>query len=1230
MTDWKKYFNSTILSRGRQYYHEGRVKRLTHRDHEWFAAVKGSRSYNVIARMGEDGDIEDMECSCLYAYNGQNCKHMAALLYAVEADQKENGVQTELELAQQRMDKEDKVIFKKLAAQTEYNYFDLNMAAQKLELSRSIWEKAKRLAEQKQIVLDDIQTGYLGWYGDSKLILHAEGRYLTKGNDGYAVQVLCSKDRVEQALCYVRGCRGSYTAPGEGYRAYSYGNVCVHEAALMYLMEDYLIAHRPGDATDLRGKQILGVYQQRYVKNSSNTSVSDKQTLYLEPRFECLSGGLAVSFKVGTGKMYVIKDLTEFVGQMERGDTVAFGKTTRINFAGCRLEETSEKYYAFIKRQIKEQQQRMRRNRTRSYYSMEEEIKGNIDLSGTDLDQIYSLIRDRKPECSKWTSQGRKKVYLECADGVPKMTMTVSRLADAGNQFDGIHVLCKINEVMEGTEAVYFLEDHREKIVLCRTEREAIEGLLPLYNMSNDSGEIQFNIGRKHLADFYYRFLPEFKKYGSVKGAESRDILQYLPPEAKFAFYLDADEENLTCEIKAVYGENTVDMTYCGGSAEDFRDLFKEHEIMDQVMQYFPEVDESGSVFHCGREEALIYQVLDQGIEALMTLGEVNSTDRFKRLSIRRMPKVSVGVSMESGLMDLSITLDDMTNEELLEVLKSYRRKKKYFRLKNGDFVNIEEDSVEILGQMMDALHLSPKEFVQGKMQLPVYRALYLDKMLEQSSGIYLKRDSHFRKLVKDFKTVTDSDYEVPETLQDTMRQYQTEGYKWLRTVESGGFGGILADDMGLGKTLQMIAVFLAWKREGQKGTSLVVCPASLVYNWKEELARFAPALNAETLTGTQKERKEKISRYQEWDVLITSYDLLKRDIHEYEGCQFRGQVLDEAQYIKNHTTAAAKAVKLIHSQVRYALTGTPIENRLSELWSIFDYLMPGFLYTYEDFKKNVEMPIVKNQDKYVSDNLRRMTAPFIMRRLKKDVLKDLPDKLEKVCYAAFDTKQQKLYDGQVVHMQAMLEEQADAEFVQNKLKILAELTRLRQVCCDPSLLYEAYDGGSAKREACMELISQAIEGGHRMLIFSQFTSMLELLEQDLKAAHIEWYKITGETAKEKRIELVRDFNEGTVPVFLISLKAGGTGLNLTGADVVIHYDPWWNLAVQNQATDRAHRIGQKNIVTVYKLIAKNSIEEKILEMQEVKKHLADEILSGEMGGLSALTKDELMALLKI
>ncbi|MGN0204332.1 MAG: DEAD/DEAH box helicase, partial [Coprococcus sp.] len=393
---------------------------------------------------------------------------------------------------------------------------------------------------------------------------------------------------------------------------------------------------------------------------------------------------------------------------------------------------------------------------------------------------------------------------------------------------------------------------------------------------------------------------------------------------------------------------------------------------------------------------------------------------------------------------------------------------------------------------------------------------------------------------------------------------------------------------------------------------------------------RFAPQLNVCMVTGTQKERSEKLKHYGDYDVLVTSYDLLKRDIAEYEECSFLCQVLDEAQFIKNHTTAAAKAVKLIHSKTRYALTGTPIENRLSEMWSIFDFLMPGFLYGYDVFKKEIETPIVKNQDKDAMERLKRMVSPFILRRLKKDVLKDLPDKLEKVHYAKFDNAQQKLYDGQVTHMQMMLEQQQDSDFGREKLKILAELTRIRQICCDPSLIYENYKGGSAKREACMELIHQGIEGEHRMLIFSQFTSMLELLEKELDDRRIPYYKITGETPKEKRIQMVHDFNEGDTPVFLISLKAGGTGLNLTGADMVIHYDPWWNLAVQNQATDRAHRIGQTNTVTVYKLIAKDSVEEKILKMQEKKKDLAEEILSGETGGLSALSKEELLELLSL
>ena len=413
--------------------------------------------------------------------------------------------------------------------------------------------------------------------------------------------------------------------------------------------------------------------------------------------------------------------------------------------------------------------------------------------------------------------------------------------------------------------------------------------------------------------------------------------------------------------------------------------------------------------------------------------------------------------------------------------------------------MQIEDDSLAELAAMLETMHVSPKEFMKGKMQIPIYRALYLDRMLEQSEGLYANRDKRFKKLVKEFKTVGDSDFEIPETLRPVMRNYQNFGYKWLRTLESCGFGGVLADDMGLGKTLQMISVLLAAKEEGSPGTSLIVAPASLVYNWQEELSRFAPELSVCPVVGTQKERREKIHAYQDWDVLVTSYDLLKRDIAEYEEAEFRYQVLDEAQYIKNHTTAAAKSVKIIRSKTRFALTGTPIENHLGELWSIFDYLMPGFLYGYETFKSEMETPIARNKDEDATQRLKRMVAPFILRRLKKDVLRDLPDKMEETRYAKMEKSQQQVYDGQVVHMREVLNNQSEENFQKNKFQILAELTKIRQICCDPSLLLEDYRGESAKREACMDLIKSAIEGEHKMLVFSQFTSMLELLEKDLK-----------------------------------------------------------------------------------------------------------------------------------
>jgi SNF2 family DNA or RNA helicase len=387
--------------------------------------------------------------------------------------------------------------------------------------------------------------------------------------------------------------------------------------------------------------------------------------------------------------------------------------------------------------------------------------------------------------------------------------------------------------------------------------------------------------------------------------------------------------------------------------------------------------------------------------------------------------------------------------------------------------------------------------------------------------------------------------------------------------------------------------------------------------------------LKVQLITGDQQERQKRIEEYADYDVSVTSYDLLRRDISYYEGKKFTYEIIDEAQYIKNHTTAAAKAVKVIDSRMRIALTGTPIENRLSELWSIFDFLMPGFLYSYEVFKRDVETRIVKYDDKDAMSRLQRMVAPFIMRRLKSDVLKDLPDKLEEVRYVKFDKIQQTAYDAQVVHMQEMLTKQDDEDFNKNKMKVLAELTRLRQICCDPGLCFDNYDGGSAKLDSCIELVQSAMDGGHKMLLFSQFTSMLDIIRTRLDEQGISYYVITGETSKEKRLQLVKAFNGDDVPVFLISLKAGGVGLNLTGADVVIHYDPWWNVAAQNQATDRAHRIGQTKKVTVYKLIARHSVEEKILKLQETKRDLAEQVMNGGLGQLGSMSRDELLELLQ-
>lgn len=545
---------------------------------------------------------------------------------------------------------------------------------------------------------------------------------------------------------------------------------------------------------------------------------------------------------------------------------------------------------------------------------------------------------------------------------------------------------------------------------------------------------------------------------------------------------------------------------------------------------------------------------------------------------------------------------------------------------------------MELMYTLKDGLGLASKDILSGHSSVPMYRALFLNELSEKSAEYEytrLSRGGDFKNIINSFKDPESADYEIPESLEGVLRDYQKKGYIWLRTLKANHFGAILADDMGLGKTLQVLTMLLSLKeeaiKEGRKSRcSLIVCPASLVYNWQHEIKRFTPSLKCDLAVGIKPDRVRVTSEIdeEETDVIITSYDLLRRDIDLYKYLSFECMIIDEAQFIKNQTTQVARAVKSISASFKAALTGTPIENRLSELWSIFDFCMPGYLFSYKNFKEILEIPAITEGDEAAMLRLKKMIAPFVLRRLKKDVLTDLPDKLEENIVTRMTKGQQELYKAHLQQVKMLVASKSDSEIKNDRIMILSELTRLRQLCCDPGLIYNDYDGGSAKAELCVEMMKSAAESGHKVLLFSQFTSMLERLVTLFQKEGISHYLLTGSTKKEDRIKLVDAFQEDDTTVFCISLKAGGTGLNLTAADIVVHYDHWWNVAVENQATDRAHRIGQKNVVTVYRLIMKDTIEERIIELQNKKKELADQLLN--TGSLSApsLTKEELLELL--
>ena len=994
---------------------------------------------------------------------------------------------------------------------------------------------------------------------------------------------------------------------------------------------DYVNQHMEGDQTDQAAKQFfrqLSKLSDAPPEESLSEQKEEKKSiLELMPRIVIEEGSARLSFKIGKSgqRMYILRNLRDLIWAYEGGGELAVTKKETIDFSRYDFKEESMPVMQFIERRVGEigavNEKLANRNFGRGVSSIA--VTYQMDLRSSLLDNFYDMAEGRTCEFQDKSNENQDAV-IRIGYRPLHFCLTSERICDARDTFAGVAVTGLIPVLLRGSSEEYVL--NKEGLSRITGEERAI--LDPFRNVADASGYFRFTVGLDHLQEYYYRVLPSLLSNPSVEIEDhaAEEAAQYLPPEPSFEFFLDYEESCLILKCQVSYDEKTY-VIGRDAPAGEYRDEEQEERVIKAIGRYVDLVDDGTGVFRRRVTDDKLYDFLRIGIDDLSRYGIVKGSEAFRSQKVRPIPKVQIGVSVESNLLDISVTSREVARDELLELLYSYKLKKRYFRLKSGDFIDLSRGTdLREVEAFLAAMDLDAEQAIDKKVQIPLYRALYLDRILEEHDALSSERDRTYRAMIKNFRTVRDSDFEMPQVLQEVVRPYQNYGFKWLKTLENAGFGGILADEMGLGKTLQMISLILSDQEENRERTSLIVCPASLVYNWQEEFRRFAPSIRAVVVSGTLSGRKTVLKDYKDADVLITSYDTLKRDIVLYRDMEFHICVLDEAQFVKNPKAAVTKAVKAIRAGHRFALTGTPIENRLSELWSIFDFLMPGFLYSSQEFSERFEIPIMKAQDEEATDRLRRMTGPFILRRCKKDVLKDLPSKLEEVRYARIMGEQQKIYDAQVVRMKELLSKGASSG--EDKIRIFAELTRIREICCDPSLILEGYAKESAKREACLELIRSAMDGGHRMLVFSQFTSMLALLESDLKEAGIPYYLITGQTSKEKRMTLVHSFNEGDVPVFLISLKAGGTGLNLVGADVVIHYDPWWNLAVQNQATDRAHRIGQTRNVTVYKLILKDTIEEKIMQLQETKKDLADAIMEGTNESIMNLSAEELMNLL--
>ncbi|MBV7271741.1 SNF2 helicase associated domain-containing protein [Clostridium sp. PL3] len=922
---------------------------------------------------------------------------------------------------------------------------------------------------------------------------------------------------------------------------------------------------------------------------------------------------LMAEFRIGlnttsSSNLYVLKDINQFLVGMYNNVPINYGKNFIFDMRNQRLTTKDKRLIDFIEtlKEIEKNQNYVNRNGFKI-------IDGKyINIPNYLVREFFQVVR-------------RHRVYLN----------------------EGFFCRNFETEILFDSPAVEFdLKLIKDEYVL-----KSPGGMPEVLGSKNDVFLYGTTI---YLPDyeFCYKISPYLRVFNESKvvvipSSEEKTILKRLVPdlnelspnvtlskpikdkivmeECKFNFYFDKEENNVTLTVKVQYGAYEFNIFEDCKEKVIYRNSKKETEVKVTIRNLgFEEIE---GKYYLVMGEEYIFRFFKSEIFKFQELGEVYYSENFK--GIKYIGTKGISGDIKAGkynYFELDFTIAGINPQETAHILRAFRDNLKYYKLKNGEYLDLEQLELKRFLKLLDIV--SSKDIDNNHIEISKNRAAFIADYLEESNIRYIKGNKELKEIRDKLKNAKKLKFEVPLDLKGILREYQKLGFNWFKTLDYLGFGGILGDEMGLGKTLQTIAFILSNK----SSKSLIVAPTSLVYNWLSEFEKFAPSVKVKVVNGLKEDREEIIKNIESYDVIITTYNLLKRDLESYRNLEFDYCILDEAQNIKNYNSQNAIAVKEIKAKNRFALSGTPIENSLMELWSIFDFIMPGYLYDEKRFSVRYHKKLRESPE--VLEDLNRLIKPFILRRKKREVIKELPDKIEKTLVVDLEDEQKKIYKAYANYAVELIQKRVkDYEFQNSKIEILAYITKLRQICLDPSILMKDYSGSSGKLEALAELLNKTIEESHRVLVFSQFTSVLKNIGKRISADGISFSYLDGTMTSDKRMKTVKSFNDGETSVFLISLKAGGTGLNLTSADVVIHFDPWWNPSVEEQATDRAHRIGQKNVVQVIKIIAKGTIEEKIISLQEEKKKLISQLMGDDFSkgsGLVDLSQEQIMELFRV